>query len=174
MKKAPLIILMCCLGIVAALVWAAITVETTASLAKPHALQSSMQTSGGMQRDLGIWAPGVVVGVLTLVAAAAAFSLGVKRTATRGIAVAAGLSLIAFTGMMLAQRNYAGAEIHAVSGWFTAPVNWLLFGLGIFPAAYVGVWVFGFRRWVFSSEDQAKFDSLLERSRSRENRKGGE
>ncbi|MBO60388.1 MAG: hypothetical protein CMO63_00265 [Verrucomicrobiales bacterium] len=174
MRKAPLIILICGLGIVGALVWASFTAETTAGLAKPHAEHLKMWTSGGMQRDLGVWTPGMVVGYLTIIAAGAGFTLGVKRIALRDITIATVLSLVAFTGMMIAYRSYAIADEHVVSGWFSSPVNWQLFGLVIFPSAFVVVWVLGFQRWVYSPEDQAKFDSLLKRSRSAKKREGGE
>lgn len=165
MKIAPVILLTCCLGIAAALGWASVTAESTAGLAKEHAVHAAMQTSGGMQRDFGVWPQGVAVGVFTLIAAGVCFSMGVKRIAVRDIAIATVLSLIAFVGMMVAYRGYAATDTHVVSGWFPSPTNWQFFGLGLLQAAFVVVWVVGFRRWVFSTADQAKFDGLMERSR---------
>lgn len=165
MKIAPVILLTCCLGIVSALIWASVTAESTAGLAKEHAVHAAMQTSDGMQRDLGVWVQGVAVGVFTLIGAGACFSMGVKRIAIRDIAIATVLSLIAFVGMMVAYRGYAGMDTHLVSGWFPSPTNWQFFGVGLFQAAFVVVWVVGFRRWVFCTADQAKFDAIMERSR---------
>lgn len=46
-------------------------------------------------------------------------------------------------------------------GPFPTATSWMLFGLSTAPLMFAAIYYFGFRQWIWSDEEQAKYDEIL-------------
>ncbi len=61
--------------------------------------------------------------------------------------------------------TYQGGSTNMFAG-FPISTSWMLFGLGFYPILFGFVFYMKFSSWVFSEEDQQRFDELLANRRS--------
>lgn len=108
--------------------------------------------------DLHAWSLGLVLGLvmigllsvtLTFAANHLKHGVGLRRCIYGGSLIYAAC----FVGLMLSWRSYAEQAQPSVSGPFTAPTNWLVFGMWMAPVVFTLIYVLGFSYWFEVADD---------------------
>lgn len=73
-----------------------------------------------------------------------------------------------YTAMMWTYREFAGDGETQFISWLPTPTAIMLFGLWAAPLYFVGLYVWYFNEWVFSSSDEEKFRQLVAAQRKSE------
>ena len=71
------------------------------------------------------------------------------------------LFVLVFIKMILVDRAYAGGEISGYFWGFPLPTAWMLFALSLVPIIITIVYIIRFDRWIFSPDDQKKFEQIV-------------
>ena len=77
---------------------------------------------------------------------------------------------LVFGGLVLAYRSYASGDISFFGG-FPAPSAWMVYGVFLFPWVLVILYVRNFDRWIYSSEDAARFQTLVAENQAQPDRR---
>lgn len=83
--------------------------------------------------------------------------------------VGVALHLAAFSAVMMAYRPYMVDGTAPFVGSFPLPSAIMLYALWGAPVYFVLLYVIGFKRFIFSEEDEVKFAAIVKASRAREN-----
>lgn len=65
-----------------------------------------------------------------------------------------------FTGLIVAHARYVGTAEHALVFGFPAPTAWMIYGVWVFPAAFVVLYLVTFDRWGFTKADETRLAEL--------------
>ncbi len=108
--------------------------------------------------DRNLWYMGFALGltIITLLTTTLLFAApSSEQSSSLRVAILSGgvLFVASFIGLMLSWRTYAATPRPVVSGPFTAPTNWLVFGIWAAPAAFTLVYVMGYTKWFASAKE---------------------
>ena len=81
------------------------------------------------------------------------------------------LNILVFCLLMLAYWAYARTGSGPLAGSFPRPTAIMLYGLWPIQAVFVVIYVWAFDRWIFTAEDQEKFQQIV---KARQQRMEGE
>ncbi|NWG47283.1 MAG: hypothetical protein HXY25_12160 [Alphaproteobacteria bacterium] len=85
-----------------------------------------------------------------------------------GLLLYAGLALFVWIQINTSYRHYLQSSETSFFLGFPTPSAWMIYGVWSSALILVGLYVFGFRRFVLTREDEARFEALLaERRRTR-------
>ena len=145
--------------------------EPSASQGMEHPRIKKMKVGGdgeGRMKHVGVVTFVLHSGTLTLCAALMALGVAPRRR-TRGFWIAMGFATLAcLLVWMRLFLNYLGflgtGEARMVFG-FPEPSAWLVYGVWGSAALFSVLYVVGFRRYVFTREDEEAFDELVRETR---------
>jgi len=167
-KLDPIIAILVVFIAMAALLFSLTTLEepNNASGEPHHQFQTMRQGGDGLARSeplLGrIW----LLGVLQVAMYASFMTLAVnRRHRDRRFALCLAGGCVAMVGvwsvLLLAyQASWSQSVPNLVFGFPTASA-WMLYGVWTVPVVFVAMYRFGFRRWIYTPEDQRRFEALL-------------
>ncbi len=123
---------------------------------------------------------GWAIGAAEILLCVFLIALGARRGGPRateasglhGLGWRLAISLVAYLGvwtlLMVAYARYLHDPAPDLILALPAPTAIMLYLLWPLPLVFSGFYVFGFRRWVFSEQDEAAFRNLVEQRRARE------
>ena len=103
-----------------------------------------------------------MAGLAVIVVMGGMIGLGLRgaRPPRLGLAGAFLAYAIIFVLLVRSDAAYqAGGELLHVGG-FPPPTAWLIYGMWLFPLVMVGLFVWGFDRWYYTPDDEARFADL--------------
>lgn len=135
-----------------------------------HPELDTMRRGGPPDRHSQVLWLGWALGLAQVSLFVTLIAFGARRRADRGglgrrLAAGAALYALTWTALVAAYRVTAANLEPALWLGFPAPTAVMLFGIWPVPLVFVWLYVGGFRRWVWSDEDQRAFEALLERAR---------
>ncbi len=156
------------------LVLAFLKPEAEAGHVKLHAdFPTMLQGGSGVVRHGDLLWLGWGVGILEILLFVGLLAVGARRGGRlHGLGLPLLIGTVAYLGiwtwLMLAYRSSLGETAPNFFLALPAPTAIMLYVLWPVPVVFVGCFVFGFRRWVLTREDQAAFEQLVARRRARE------
>lgn len=163
--------------LVLALLWAllllvAVQPEPSVPNSLPHPdIDGMMAGSDGLARLAEIGWPAFSLQVTTLILVVLVIALGVSRRYRTlpfwlGLAATAILFVFVWTRIYLGHQHFLSTgEFHYVLG-FPAPTAWVGYGIWASGLALLLLYVLGFRKFIYTHEDEAEFDHLVEELRA--------
>lgn len=163
--------------IVLALVWVLLLVvavqpEPSVPNSLPHPDIDGMMAGGdGLTRLADIGWPAFSLQAATLILVLLTIALGVSRRYRTlpfwlGLAATAILFLFVWARIFLGyQRFLSTGEVHYLLG-FPAPTAWVAYGIWASGLALLVLYVVGFRKFIYTHEDEAEFDRLVREVRA--------
>ena len=120
----------------------------------------------GVARMEGIGTVAFIFQATTLILCAALMTLGVSRRHRTGV-FWIGIGGVTLAALFVWWRVFdgytdflAGGEVRMVLG-FPAPSAWLIYGVWGTAALYSVLYVVGFRRFIYTEEDEKAFNELV-------------
>jgi len=158
------------LAILALLCWLMMLPEPDFVTGAPHPIFPGMNVGGDGAARLGHASAAIgVLGGLIMLLMQALPMLGVSERRRDGafwvlMAVVAGAAQGTWWAMYLGYLAFlATGETRFVFG-FPVPTTWMLFGVWSSGALFCLIYIIGFRRFVFTPEDEAAYEALRARS----------
>lgn len=65
-----------------------------------------------------------------------------------------------FTGLIVAHARYTATSEHGLFLGFPVPTAWMIYGVWVFPAVFVVLYLVTFDRWGFTKDDEARLAEL--------------
>jgi hypothetical protein len=156
--------------VAAVLVAAASTAPHPAATGTAHPTFTSMLHGGpGQARVAGLFWLGWAFGALQLLFFVLCFALGMRRASGLGrlrvpLVVGAVLHQLCWLWLLQSYASYsADPSPHTTVLGFPPPTAIMLYVLWPFPAFFVALYVLSFDRFVFTADDQRRFDELVAR-----------
>lgn len=160
------------LAILALLCWLMILPEPDLVTGAPHPVFPGMNVGGDGAARLGS-ASGVigVLGGLIMLLMQALPMLGVSERRRDGafwvlMAVVACAAQGTWWAMYLGYLSYLATGETRFAFGFPVPTTWMLFGVWSSGALFCLIYIVGFRRFVFTAEDEAAYEALRAQSAS--------
>jgi hypothetical protein len=154
-------------GLWAVGIWAVLGSGIEFQPSENHPEHGAMYVRGsGIANDSALFNAGMGAGLLLIALFFAFFALGAGKSLRKtGVLALLGagwlLSTSAFVAMMMAFSKYAETSPTQVAGPFTTPGNWMIFGVWGAPLVVLVAYVVGFRHWVYTDEERARFENLI-------------
>ncbi|MHC4994282.1 MAG: hypothetical protein ACYTGQ_04425 [Planctomycetota bacterium] len=136
-----------------------------APMTRPHEDHPAMSVGAGITtRDEALWWPGLFLGLSVVLLLVYCIGWGVgfggsDRRFSVGLALGGVLFGGVFIGMMRAWTGYLAGDA-ATLGSFPAAAGWVVYGVWLAPVVFIGLYVIGFHRWVYTPEDERRFQGL--------------
>ena len=174
MHQTRLTIVILVLGLVqcVALILIALTPLPDNTSGLPHALYNGMRIGGdGAARFLPIAALAYWFQVVVIAQIHCMIALAVKPARRSklfwGLLTACfGVAVYAWTGLIASYEDFlATAETHMVAG-FPVAASWLVYSIWLAGLGLVALYVLGFKRYVWSDDDQRAFEVLVKQTRN--------
>ena len=134
----------------------------------PHPdVDGMMAGSDGLARLADIGWPAFSLQAATLILVLLMIALGVSRRYRTlpfwlGLAATAILFLFVWARIFLGHRHFLSTgEVEFLLG-FPAPTAWVAYGIWASGLALLALYVVGFRKFIYTHEDAAEFDRLVE------------
>ncbi|MDE0512168.1 MAG: hypothetical protein OXI88_10335 [Gammaproteobacteria bacterium] len=136
-----------------------------------HAVDGMRQVGDIHQQSDPVFGAGYLLGVLIYLVISVLVCLGVqpaKRDRTLVLAHTAATLLVlgVWSLLMYLFRQYLLTGDPMIVFGFPLPTLVMLLGVWIAPMSFSLIYILGFRRWVFTPEDEKTFRELLESKRS--------
>jgi len=154
------------------LVYAAVAPDTPYPGSGRHPEHSEMHVSGrAAEYDADLAVPGAIAGVLMISVFVLALLLGAGHNGAHTefvllVAVCSCLLIGSFLMMMMACEDYIQSPSPRLAGGLPVPSAWMIFGVWVTPVSFLAVYIAGFQRWVMTSDDRNKLQTLIaDRSR---------
>jgi len=77
------------------------------------------------------------------------------------------LYLAVYTFTYLSDAAYVDQNHQAFFLGWPAPTAWMIYAMWFAPLVFVALYVFGFREWILTEEDEARFTEILKARRTR-------
>lgn len=144
----------------------------------PHPEYSSMLHGGdGAARHGPVLWLGWGIGVLEILFFVACMALGARKgDSLRGLGLplvaAAAVYIAVWTCLIVSYQSYMTVPDPTLYLALPAPTAWMLYVMWPIPLIFVCLFVFGFRRWVLSEEDEVKFRRIVALRTARTSRVG--
>lgn len=163
--------------LVLVLLWALLLVvavqpEPSVPNSQPHPDIDGMMAGGdGLARLADIGLPAFSLQAAILILVVLMIALGVSRRYRTlpfwlGLAATAILFLFVWSRIYLGHQHFLGTgEVHYVLG-FPAPTAWAGYGIWASGLALLVLYLVGFRKFIYTHEDEAEFDRLVRELRS--------
>ncbi|HJN08119.1 MAG TPA: hypothetical protein QF564_05460 [Pirellulaceae bacterium] len=133
-----------------------------------HGLQHSRfdemdQGGNGADRHESLFITGWMFGSLLIASFVSLLLWGTKKQTPWLLFLAGGLIYEGIFGMLCFSywKSLTDANV-AFIGPFPAGVSWLLFGMWLIPAFFIGLYILFYHRWIFPVESARKFVLLAE------------
>ena len=125
----------------------------------PHpAVPAMQQAVGGSDGRAAV----LVAGLAVVALMGAMVLLGLRGARTPRLAFAGAFIAYALIFVLLVRSDAAyeaGGELSHVGG-LPPPTAWLIYGMWLFPWVMIGLFVYGFDRWYYTPDDEARFADL--------------
>ncbi|MXZ27443.1 MAG: DUF4175 domain-containing protein [Gammaproteobacteria bacterium] len=134
----------------------------------PHPdIDGMMAGSDGLARLADIGWPAFSLQAATLILVLLMIALGVSRRYRTlpfwlGLAATAILFLLVWARIFLGYQHFLSTEEVDYLLGFPAPTAWVAYGIWASGLALLAFYVVGFRRFIYTHEDEAEFDRLVE------------
>ena len=151
----------------ALLIVIALVPEMDGAIGLEHPDYPTMRAGGSAERHQPVLWLGSALGCLLILLLVALIAFGARqrgrlRGLGRPLLIAGAGYLAVWTAVVLTYRYVAGLEDAELFLALPAPTALMLYLLGPAPIAFSLFFVLGFKRWVFSDEDFAKYQRLLD------------
>ena len=145
----------------------------------PHPRIDAMRAGGdGVARAEGLLGSAVALGAVLIAVFAIAIRVGASSAsaarAGRGLgswlAIATAGWLAVWIALVLSYRAFSrggppqAGELELFLG-FPAATAWMIYGLWIAPVAFTLIYFIGFDRWIYTADDERRFEALLAEQR---------
>ena len=135
-----------------------------------HAVDGMRQAGDAWQQSGPVFRVGYLLGVLIYLIISALVYIGVPQSKRdRKLKLAHATATLAVLGMWSFLIYLSWQYLHSgdpmIGAAFPLPTLVMLLGLWIAPMSFTLIYVLGFRRWIFTPEDEEKFRQLMERNR---------
>ena len=128
---------------------------------QPHPQFESMQKSGDPGPLWLAWSVGVAMMAFFGTAMALGFSRSREaRLWTWAVTGAYGLLYVL---LLVSYDSFSRSTEPVLIAGFPIPTGLLVYGVYLFPVVLLLIPVLGFRRWFYTTDDEARFQSLLDR-----------
>lgn len=165
----PILLVLALLWVLLAVV--AVQPEPSVPNSLPHPnIDGMMAGSDGLARLAEIGLPAFSLQAATLILVVLMIALGVSRRYRTlpfwlGLAATAILFLFVWSRIFLGHQLFLNTgEVHYVLG-FPAPTAWVGYGIWTSGLALLVLYVAGFRKFIYTHEDEAEFERLVEELR---------
>ncbi len=121
------------------------------------------QGGNGADRHESLFIAGWIFGSLLIACFVSLLLWGTKKKEHGLLFLVGGLIYEGIFGMLCFSywKSLTDSNV-AFIGPFPASVSWLLFGIWLIPAFFIGLYVFFYDRWIFPIESEQKFKMLVE------------
>ena len=139
-----------------------------------HPQFESMEIGGpGAERHEHILWLGWVLAMLEILFFVCCLAFGARRNGRVGpiakpLAFGAVVYMIVFTMMILAYRGFMNADEYPFFLSLPVPTAWMLYGVWVWPAFFILLYIITYGRYIWTDEDQVRFDEILEQRRRHE------
>lgn len=163
------------LFVAAMVAWASLTPAGGLATGAPHPEIPNMSIGGdGAARALPILLPIYLWQVGVIVIACLLILLGLaphRRTpvAVIGVVIVGALAIAVWTGLVLSYRDVLLTGETGYALGFPVPTAWMNYGIWLSLAGFTALYVWGFRRFIHTEEDEATFQAIVAAYRAAEN-----
>ena len=135
-----------------------------------HAVDGMRQAGDAWQQSGPVFLAGYLLGVLIYLIISALVYIGVPQSKRdRKLRLAHATATLVVLGMWSFLIYLSWQYLHSgdpmIGAAFPLPTLVMLLGLWIAPVSFSVIYVLGFRRWIFTAEDEEKFRQLMESNR---------
>lgn len=146
--------------------------EPTTSAGAKHPTLKTMDQGVSSERHQNILVPGLIFGALVVVFLAGMLIFGLRRDAEAGKAKVAlfAVTLVYLGVFWMVFYEYFPFLLceHSVPhDRIPAATLWMLIGLWAAPIAFVALYMWNFKRWIYSDGDEERFQEIVAASRER-------
>ena len=136
-----------------------------------HSVDGMRQAGDAWLQSKPVFTVGYLLGILIYLIISALIYIGVPRAKRDGtFTLAHAAATLAVLGMwsflMYLFRQYLHSGDPMIDFAFPLPTLVMLLGLWIAPMSFSLIYILGFRRWIFTREDEETFRKLMESKRS--------
>ena len=136
-----------------------------------HSVDGMRQAGDAWLQSKPVFSVGYLLGVLIYLIISTLVYIGVPRAKRDGtftlVHSAATLAVLGmWSFLMYLFRQYLHSGDPMIDFAFPLPTLVMLLGLWIAPMSFSLIYILGFRRWIFTPEDEQTFRELMERKRS--------
>lgn len=162
--------LLCLLVIAAMVIWIGFT-GVAEPIGGPHPVIPHMSVGGdGATRASPILLPIYIWQVAVLILAGLMLTMGfTKRKRSRSILIwiwgAIAATIAAWTMLVFTYGAVIESGVTGYFGGFPVSTAWMLYGLYFAQAILVVFYVMGFHKYIYTDNDKAKFEQILERKK---------
>ena len=134
-------------------------------------IQSMRQGGDAASRNTDVFSQIWILGLSMIVMYALLMSLGVSpQRRDRCLALYLGCAALfvgaTWSALMVTYRDSWTGAMPPIFLGFPIPSAWMLYGMWASPLLFIGIYWFGFRRWIFTVEDENRYEALCARLRS--------
>ena len=127
----------------------------------------------GAARGAHLWGLSFVFGALILAMFVCCILLGLRRNGAIGpagklVIAGAALYFLAYAALMLSYRQYMTEGSLETFGALPLPTAWMMYALWPVPFVFLGIFVLGFRRYIWDDESERAFQKLVADKRTAE------
>lgn len=158
-----LLIAMCC--VVATVIF--FVDEPADAAGSGHPVFDTMNIGGdGAARSEGVLVYGWAFGMLQICFFVACLAFGASKKEEVGalkIPFLAGTAiyLLVYTLMVRSYHAYMLEDTHVLFLSFPRPTAWMLYGIWVFPAVFIFLYMFKFDRAIFTDDDLQRFEEIV-------------